>query len=300
MIEILAPAKINLYLHVLKKRTDGYHDIDSLVSFANIGDLISVEESEDFYFHCDGPYANTFTALDRDSSANSQNLVVKAAFSFAKLCGRSPNIRITLTKNIPLSSGLGGGSSDAAATLWALHKLWDIPVVPSNLQDLMTRLGSDVPVCFFSQAARIKNKGEHITPIDIVEECPAILVNPLKPCSTKDVFLNYDQTHTETSSDLLDLPHYFETAEDMTTYLSKQTYNDLTDTAIKQVPDILEILDCISHQKGCKFARMSGSGASCFGLFQSNNEAQNAAESILQDNNHWWTRAVSLGSLERY
>lgn len=296
MIEILAPAKINLYLHVNAKRQDGYHNIDSLVTFANIGDHLRFEDSQEFYFHCTGPYAGSFNAQDQDSSEHSSNLVVQAAHKLAKLCKKNLNVRITLEKNIPLSSGLGGGSSDAAATLWALHKLWDIPVVPSNLQKLMLELGSDVPICFFSQTARIQGIGDKIAPIDIAEDIPAVLINPHKQCSTQEIFLNYSDPHKES----LDLPTYFETSSDLVTYLLAQTHNDLTDRAGEKVSEIFVILERLHRLNGINLARMSGSGASCFGLFDTWDQAQDAAEIMTQENPDWWVRAVSLGSLERY
>ena len=296
MIEILAPAKINLYLHINAKRSDGYHDIDSLVTFANIGDRITIEENQDFYFHCTGPYANSFNAQDQDNSLHSSNLVVQAAQRFAHFCKKDPKIRITLEKNIPLSSGLGGGSSDAAATLWALHKFWDIPVVPSNLQDLMLGLGSDVPVCFFAQTAHIQQKGDQITPIDIAEDIPALLVNPHKHCSTRDIFLEYTGNYRSP----INLPSLYETSKDLSAYLVTQTDNDLTKTAQIKVPEIATILEQLQKQSSLRLARMSGSGASCFGLFDTWDQAQDAAEILTQENPDWWIRAVSLGSLERY
>ncbi|HTK85097.1 MAG TPA: 4-(cytidine 5'-diphospho)-2-C-methyl-D-erythritol kinase, partial [Patescibacteria group bacterium] len=126
-LSVFAPAKINLYLHVTGRRDDGYHLLDSLVAFADIGDRLTLAPANDFSFSAQGPFANAFTAKERDASPNSANLVVRAVWALSQAVQRPPQVRVTLTKNLPLASGLGGGSADAAAALWALLEWWSLP-----------------------------------------------------------------------------------------------------------------------------------------------------------------------------
>jgi len=292
IIAVLAPAKINLYLHVTGRRADGYHTLDSLVVFADMGDRIRLKPAKELSFSIDGPYARAFPASGKDSSPNSANLVVRAAHRLADAIQRDLALDIRLTKNLPPASGIGGGSTDAAATIWALLEWWGIPpqAVP-GLDDLMLGLGADVPVCFACAATRMTGIGEKLEPVEALEEIPAVLVNPGRPCATTAVFGELKGAFGEKAPDY--------EGSDLIGYLT-QTRNDLTQAASALVPEIAEALGLIEKQQGCRMARMSGSGATCFGLFGSEMEALEAAEEILRAHPNWWVRATVLNRIQRY
>lgn len=167
-LHIFAPAKVNLYLHITGKREDGYHELDSLVTFADIGDTLTLEPAREATLEIIGEHSAAFSDAERDCSRTSKNLIAKALWQLADLTGQSPDIKIILDKYLPLSSGIGGGSADAAATLWGLLKYWDIaPESLSTLDELLLSLGADTPVCFHCNSAQMRGIGEHITPIGI-------------------------------------------------------------------------------------------------------------------------------------
>ena len=295
-MRVFAPAKINLYLHVTKRLANGYHALDSLIAFADIGDEIGIIPSSGFSFSVDGPMAGALHGRDLDSSPQSSNLVVKAAWRLAQAAERSPDVAITLTKNLPAGGGIGGGSSDAAAVIWGLCQLWDIPRDAAFVKDIMIGLGADVPVCFEAMAARVKGIGDVFEPAPPLPETPIVLAYPGKPCSTVDVFrsLNIGDVQEQVA-----LPDQFETHHDLVHFLSA-CKNDLLVPAIKIVPDIDNVLREIEGQEGCSLARMSGSGSCCFGLFDDEDLAARAALAIRDDNPDWWVRAGYLGRVERY
>ncbi len=290
-LSVLAPAKINLYLHVTGRRDDNYHTLDSLVAFADAGDRIRIKPARTFSFAVDGPFARAFTAGELDASENSVNIVVRAAYSLAGFLQREPAIDIRLTKNLPLAAGLGGGSSDAAALIWALLELWDIaPRAVPGLNDLLLSLGADVPVCMECMPARVGGIGENLKFIEGLDEMPVLLVNPGKPCPTGKVFARVREYGDPA-------PEF--TGGDLIEYLKAQR-NDLTEAAITVVPEIAEISELIGEQQGCLLSRMSGSGATCFGLFADEMSALDAAEKILKAHPNWWVRAGMLNRAQRY
>jgi len=296
VINVFAPAKINLFLHVTGRLDNGYHTLDSLVSFADIGDQVSIEPTSGFSFSIKGAYSNTFVAKERDASPESSNLVVKAVWAYSGEIKKEPEFRITLTKNLPLASGLGGGSADAAATIWGLSELWDSSKQTAHyMPELLAILGADVPVCMECKATRMQGVGEILQPSPIVDELHVVLVFPGKFCSTKDVFAAYKGPF----KDNIEMPEEFDCFTDIIGFLSEQK-NDLTDAAITIVPDIALVLETLGGQDGCKMARMSGSGSTCFGLFADEAEALRAAESIMRDNHGWWVRAGTLNRTDRY
>lgn len=291
-LSVLAPAKVNLYLHVTGRRGDGYHTLDSLVVFADTGDRVRLKTASHFAFSIDGPYARAFTAAEQDASEDSTNLVVKAVRGLARLVNRPLAVDIRLTKNLPLAAGIGGGSSDAAAAIWALLEWWDIaPQAVQGLDDLLLGLGADVPVCMACHAARVGGIGESVTPAEGLDELPALLVNPGKPCPTARIFKYYNKAFSDPA------PAY--AGGDLVAYLKEQ-HNDLTDAAISVAPEIADVLASIGEQKGCLLPRMSGSGGTCFGLFASELEALDAAEAILRAKPRWWVRATMLNRAQRY
>ncbi|NCT41544.1 MAG: 4-(cytidine 5'-diphospho)-2-C-methyl-D-erythritol kinase [Alphaproteobacteria bacterium] len=294
-MRVFAPAKVNLYLHVTNKLRNGYHALDSLVMFADVGDEIEITRSDEFQFTIDGPLAHSLKGRDIDAGPQSGNLVVKAAWRLARLFDRMPDVAVRLTKNLPLGAGIGGGSADAAAVIWGLCSIWDIARDDARVVDLLASLGADVPVCFAAMSARIKGVGDVFEAVPALPELSCVLVHPGKPCGTVDVFQRYDGRFRE----MVALPKSFGTYETLIMLL-KRCNNDLRDGAISFVPEIDNVLQALTVQDGCDLARISGSGSCCFGLFADNALAQDAAQALQDDNPDWWVRAATLGSVERY
>ena len=294
-LSIFAPAKINLYLHVTGRLDNGYHTLDSLIGFADIGDRVEITPSPDFQFEVDGPYARSFQPKELDSSPSSSNLVTQAAWALSRATQKVPNIYARLTKNLPLGSGLGGGSSDAAAIIWGLLEWWGLPKNMPYLNGLMARLGADIPVCLNCQSARIRGIGDILDPVPDIPEMPIVLVYPGRPCPTADVFMRYQGSFKEP----VPLPETFGSIDRFATFLATVD-NDLMEAACEIVPEINNVIQALETQKGCKIARMSGSGSSCFALFGNEADARNAAVTLADENPDWWVRSGWLGRPERY
>lgn len=261
-----APAKLNLALHVTGRRADGYHLLDSLVAFAGIGDLVRLSPGP-ISLRIEGPFAS---GLEADSG----NLCWRAA----RLAGAEA--AILLEKHLPVASGIGGGSADAAAVLRALARMGhDLPSAPQQL-------GADVPVCLLSAPARMRGIGEDVTPLPDLPAVPLVLVNPGIPIATPQVFgaLNWRQ-----NPPLPVLPR-FGTGADLIAWL-RLTRNDLEPPARAILPVIDEVLAALVAG-GAGLARMSGSGATCFGLYDSTARAEQAATTLKQHG--WWAVASEL------
>ncbi len=295
IFKIFAPAKINLFLHLIRKRRDGYHELQSLISFADIGDYISIEPADSFSFHITGDFSNSFLDNEQSSHLDCSNLVVKAARSLSQLSNKSLNLKITLNKNLPLAAGLGGGSSDAAATIWGLQQFWGIKSDEKYLLPLMSKLGADVPVCFNCQTSLVEGIGEIIIPAPYIKEIPILIINPLITCNTQDIFLH----HNGILKEKISIPKYFESVFDYV-YFLKKTKNDLYQPAARLIPEIRNIINAMEAQESCLLARMSGSGASCFALFETIEQANKAKITILDENPDWWVKTGWLGRPERY
>lgn len=278
----LAPAKINLYLHITGKRDDGYHLLDSLVAFTDYGDKLSTHPAKTTEFSVSGDFAHDIKAV-RDTD----NLVVQAYHLFFDIQKKTPlPASIHLEKNLPVSSGIGGGSADAAAMLRLLSRHYPCP--DPLLHDMAVKLGADVPVCLSSRPQRIQGIGDALLPAPELPRCYVVLVNPLKPLPTAQVFKT---CHAPCSSPV-SLPERFENFDDMIAFL-KTTRNDLTDPAASLVPDINIILSTLEQINTCALARLSGSGATCFGLFENQNHAELAAKDIRQTTG-WWAVATDF------
>ena len=295
LLTIFAPAKINLYLHITGRLDNGYHTLDSLVVFADIGDRVEIEPATDFQFRVDGPYAGGFSPKELDSSPNSSNLIVQAVWSLARAAQKVPNIRATLTKNLPLASGLGGGSSDAAAVIWGLLEWWGLSSQAHYLPGLMARLGADVPVCLPCKPARVRGIGDILDPAPPMPEVAVVLVHPGKACPTSDVFSRFNGGLKEAQN----MPQNLDSFENLVSFLKNQE-NDLYSAARTTVPEIDNAINALSSQKGCAIARLSGAGATCFGLFESEALAQNAANNIAAENPDWWVKTGWINRPERY
>jgi 4-diphosphocytidyl-2-C-methyl-D-erythritol kinase len=278
---VSAPAKINLFLHVGQKRADGYHELESLVVFARVGDELAFEHADEISLAIDGPFADVL-------EPGPDNLVLKAARALAAHAGIHKGARITLTKNLPVASGIGGGSADAAATLRGLARLWDLNVTPEQLRKIGEALGSDVPVCIGCAPAWMEGRGETVTELSGVPEVPMVLVNPGVAVPTGKVFAALKERRGVG----LPLPQAMKSASELVAYL-KTTANDLEAPAGKIAPVIGEVLDALAAQPGVQLARMSGSGATCFALFNSGAAARSAATALRAQNGNWWVTAAA-------
>jgi 4-diphosphocytidyl-2-C-methyl-D-erythritol kinase len=279
---MLARAKINLYLHVVGKRPDGYHLLDSLVVFAETGDEIVVGPSETLLLKVVGPFAGTLAADD-------DNLVLRAARGLRDLAGVTKGAAIVLTKNLPVASGIGGGSADAAATLHALMALWRITPDRAALERLALSLGADVPVCLAGWPSFMGGIGEEIAPCGPLPEAHLLLVNPGIATPTPAVFkarkagFSAAGRWSAPPKDALGL------AEAL-----RSRNNDLTEAAISVTPAIRTVLDAIAATPNCLLARLSGSGATCFGIFASADEAAAARGAIQAAHPDWWAVAAPI------
>ncbi|MGR3634852.1 MAG: 4-(cytidine 5'-diphospho)-2-C-methyl-D-erythritol kinase [Shimia sp.] len=267
-VEAFAPAKINLTLHVTGQRADGYHLLDSLVMFADVGDKITAEMAEETTVDVIGPMAPGVPTDQR-------NLVIQAA----ELLG--VNAKITLEKHLPAAAGIGGGSSDAAAALRTLTTLYNIPI-PSV--DEMLRLGADVPVCLEPDLTRMAGIGEQITRLGTGAKWPMILVNPRVEVPTPKVFKALSNKNNSPMDE--SFPDWFEDDQALSWLVAQR--NDLEAPAIKVEPVIGTCLEELRHSKGCLLARMSGSGATCFGIYKNDAFRDQALAQLRRDFPKWW------------
>jgi 4-diphosphocytidyl-2-C-methyl-D-erythritol kinase len=281
-IAVAAPAKLNLYLHITGRRADGYHLLDSLIAFADIHDTLIAEPAEELSLTVEGPFAGLL-------ADEADNLVLRAAHALADTADLAPTGRLTLVKRLPVAAGIGGGSADAAAAIRALCALWGIAPAHHHLLDIALGLGADVPVCLEGVAARIGGIGELMTRAPRLPAPPLVLVNPGVAVSTPAVFKARRGAFSEAEpvmdevGDVASLVRALEARR-----------NDLAEPALSLAPEIGDCLGALAAEEGCLLARMSGSGATCFGLFADDGAARRAAASILERNGSWWVRAGRL------
>jgi 4-diphosphocytidyl-2-C-methyl-D-erythritol kinase len=271
-VEVLAPAKINLTLHVTGQRADGYHLLDSLVAFAGMGDRLRVAPAASLSLRVTGPRGAGLPE-------GPENLVWRAA---ALAGGQAA---ITLEKHLPAASGIGGGSSDAAACLRALAAL-DGRALPADLRTL----GADLPVCLLARAARMRGIGEEVAPVEGLPALEAVLVNPGLPVATPAVFARLARRDNPAMP--ATLPRWRDAAE-CARWLTAQR-NDLEPPAQALCPEIATALAALRESAGCALARMSGSGATCFGLYPSRAAAEAAAARIAAQHPGWWVAPTRL------
>jgi 4-diphosphocytidyl-2-C-methyl-D-erythritol kinase len=279
-----ARAKINLALHVLDRRADGYHVLDSLVVFAQVADRLTIFGVDEGFIDLavDGPFAEDLLA----TTAPDDNLVLAVARGLAEVYpDRSAGgVRLHLSKQLPVAAGLGGGSADAAAALRLLNRLWRLDLSHHQLAHLGLSLGADVPVCLLSRPARVQDIGETITPVSGIPAMTVVLVNPGVAVSTRRVFRRLERTEG------LPLPPIPEPAGSLMEFVFwlRKTRNDLFAPASKEAPAIEKAVRALAADPDCLFARMSGSGATVFGIFMSNEAADRAAARLHAAEPHWW------------
>jgi len=278
-----APAKINLFLHVGDKRADGFHPLQSLAVFPDLGDTLTAEEAAEISLSVTGPFAGAL-------SGASGNLVLAAANALAAKTGRDPAGKLTLVKNLPVASGIGGGSADAAAALRVLSALWSLDLGEAGLREIAAGLGSDIPVCVASQPSWMEGRGEILTPIVSLPHLPLLLVNPGVAVPTAAVF-----AALETRSGALRKlpPGRFRDMADLLRFM-ETTKNDLEAPARALAPVIGDVMTAMAALPGALFSRMSGSGATCFALFPDDESCRRAAAMLAKVKTGWWIQATAV------
>lgn len=271
-----APAKVNLALHVTGRRPDGYHLLDTLVAFAEAGDRVTVAPAQYDSFSIEGPFA----ALLRDEA---DNLVPRARDLLRDIHGALPPVAITLEKNLPVASGIGGGSSDAAAALRALVRFWRLDFPIGTLVAAALPLGADLPMCLHARTLFARGIGEEIEPVEGLPPLHMVLANPGVAVPTPAIFR---ALASRENPPLPALPG----SGGLAAWLA-ETRNDLETPARALAPQIGNALSALAAN-GATLARMSGSGATCFGLFASAGEAQAAASAIAARHPAWYVTAT--------
>jgi 4-diphosphocytidyl-2-C-methyl-D-erythritol kinase len=279
-VVLTAPAKVNLALHVTGRRADGYHFLDSIAVFADIGDRVEIAQADRLTLSVNGPFG---THAPGDES----DLAHRAATAFFEHTRIAPRAEIQIEKNIPAGAGLGGGSADAAAVLAGLNRAYDAGLPGRTLRALGLRLGADVPMCIAGHALRARGIGEEIEPLRGWPALPLVLVWPGRAVSTADVFW----TLTRRDNPPLGEPPKGSTLDTVAAYLAAAR-NDLELTALAIAPEIGEVLARLRATPGCLLARMSGSGSACFGLYADMHDAKAGAKQLRSERPDWWITAT--------
>ncbi|MEH2492002.1 4-(cytidine 5'-diphospho)-2-C-methyl-D-erythritol kinase [Bradyrhizobium sp. AZCC 2230] len=284
-------AKVNLSLRVVGRRADGYHDLESVVAFADCADRLTLEPGGELRLATTGPLAAA-------CGETSDNLVFKAA---KLLADAVPNLKLgafALDKVLPVAAGIGGGSADAAAALRLLARLNNLSLDDLRLQEVALATGADVPVCLFSRACDMTGVGEQLLPLAL-PSMPCVMVNPRVPVATKDVFRELGLRNGELlvgATDVLESPAWPEQGGSIADWVDvlDTVANDLEAPALRIEPVIGDVLEALRDSAGVKLARMSGSGATCFAIYGASAEAHAAAETIRRDHPGWWVHAGTL------
>jgi 4-diphosphocytidyl-2-C-methyl-D-erythritol kinase len=284
---VQAPAKINLCLHVGARRSTGYHDLESLVVFASVCDELTIEKNNGLFLEVAGPFGP-------ELSSSADNLVLRAVRLLAEHAQCPAEARIGLVKRIPIASGVGGGSADAAATLRGLARLWQVDIAPENLLGVAAKLGADVPMCVASVPAWVEGRGERISCLAGIPDFALVLVNPMIEISTAEVFA---RLRARTGIGGIRPPIEFTDVRALVEYL-RATTNDLERPALEIAPSIGEVLGEIGGSPGVLLSRMSGSGATCFGIFETHEQAQHCATALKKAHPAWWAVNAGLASPE--
>jgi 4-diphosphocytidyl-2-C-methyl-D-erythritol kinase len=287
MLTTRAPAKINLTLHILGRRSDGYHELESLVAFAGAGDLLSLIPAERLSLEVSGPTAVA-------AGAGADNLVLRAARHLAE---RVEGLRLgafRLVKLLPVAAGIGGGSSDAAAALRLLARANDLSIDDPRVQAAARATGADVPVCLAPSARMMRGAGEDVGESLDLPPSPAVLINPGVSVETRTVFAQLGLAAGERAANASH-PRIAQGMEcDQLCLALKKGRNDLEDAACRDAPVIVDALALLSGARGSRLARMSGSGATCFALFATRQAAVRAASVMRAQHPEWWIKTALL------
>lgn len=284
-IEARAPAKINLFLHLTDRRPDGYHVIDSIFLFTDLADRLCVQADNALSLSVSGPFA------DRIEPGDENNLAMRAARRLQQAAETKEGARILLEKHIPVAAGVGGGSSDAAAALKACSLLWNTALTQERLAALALELGADIPPCLSAGPVRVGGIGERVAPLSQRPGWAVLLVNPGVAVPTAEIFRRFRGSGAAFRPVLPDGVDWTDIA-----WLREATGNDLERHAIAAAPAIGDVLDVMAALRGCRLARMSGSGATCFGLFETPAAAERARSEIAAAHPGWWNWAGGLQS----
>jgi len=289
-LERLAPAKVNLFLHVGPLGADGYHPICSLVTFADIGDVVRLRHAHEPGFTLEGPFADAL-------AGEADNLVLRARdLALARFAGNPPPLHLTLDKRLPIAAGLGGGSSDAAATLKLIGELFDWDCGEGGedaLERLAASLGADAPMCLNARPVIAEGRGDRLDYPIAFPDLDAVLVNPLVPSPTGAVYRAYDDAGAPGRAEAPDWPDPLETPEALAAFLGR-TRNDLEPPAISLQPAIGEVLAALRARPETLFARMSGSGATCFALCAGEAERRDLTRAVADARPDWWVQPCRL------
>jgi 4-diphosphocytidyl-2-C-methyl-D-erythritol kinase len=285
-IQVFAPAKINLTLEVGRPRDDGMHPLQSVVAFADVGDIVSAEAGEGLSLHITGDFA------DQLSEGDAENLVIRAARTLAQAAGVPANAKLTLEKNLPVASGIGGGSSDAAATLRALNALWELGYNGSQMQDVALGLGADVPVCLSGAPAWMTSLGETWTPMR-APAFAAVLVNPMHEVATPLVYREFDRMELGPAFKPRAAPNWTDRTVALNDIVA--TGNALTAAAAVLAPEIAIIIEILCNDARVEHAAMSGSGATCFALVDNRAAGEALAADLRAAQPDWWVIETEFG-----
>ncbi|HZP71226.1 MAG TPA: 4-(cytidine 5'-diphospho)-2-C-methyl-D-erythritol kinase [Pseudolabrys sp.] len=277
-------AKINLTLRVMGRRADGYHELESLVAFADVGDVLTFEPGAGDELTITGPFG------DKTGPAE-DNLVLRALGELRRRITGLKGGRFRLEKNLPVAAGIGGGSADGAAALRLLARVNDLTMSDPRLMAAARSVGADVPVCVNPMPRIMRGIGEILAPPLNLPPLPAVLVNPGVALPTRNVFQRFKSQ--QRGQDLAGVPTQ---SAELIDFLKRHD-NDLTTAAILCAPVVGEVLSALCDTTGCKLARMSGSGATCFALYGSHEEASGAAQRLRSERSGWWIQATTIGSV---
>ena len=289
---VVAPAKINLFLHITGKRDDGYHVLESLFAYTKRGDLLRFRSSDDFSFSVSGIGADK---LSKECAA-SENLVSQAARRLAEQTGVPCKGSLELEKNLPVASGLGGGSSDAAAALVGLNHLWQCGLSEAELREIALSIGADVPACLAAEPQMVRGIGEKLHSVSLGWSAGIVIVNPGQQVSTPEVFSAFKQFR-----DTRGLPPFdvaLSSPREVISNLSMldvMTSNSLQDPAIQLCPKIMEVERYLRLNSQYELLRMSGSGASVFALYHDKTAAEAVAMRVREHAPNWWVMADEIG-----
>jgi 4-diphosphocytidyl-2-C-methyl-D-erythritol kinase len=267
-------AKVNLALHVMGRRLDGYHELDSIVAFADVADVLEIAPAPHMSLRVKGPFA-------ADVPSDGSNLILKA-HQLLSAHVELPPVAVSLEKNLPVAAGIGGGSADAAAALRAFRLLAQISVPDDVMDEVALRLGADVPVCLRQKACRMQGVGERLAALSTLPSAAIVLVNPGYGCGTAEVFTALGLIPGASHRAALDPAH------------PATWRNDLTESALRVRPGIADVLAALEGCEELTSVRMSGSGATCFGLAHGVVAAEAAVTRLSKQHPTWWVRAATL------
>lgn len=282
----VAKAKVNLALHVLGRGADGYHALDTIVVFAEHGDALSLANGKPTSLKIEGPFGDQ---VPSDGS----NLAARAFEALRRATGR-PDLgagELLLFKDLPVAAGLGGGSSDAAAAMILLDRMERLDLADRTLFEAAGTLGADVPMCLVSRALRARGNGHLVEPLQRLPELNLVLVNPRVAVPTADIFASLDKRENPPIEPDVD---GFDSLDEILGFLAR-TRNDLEATTVALAPEVGDVLDVLNRLEDCQFARMSGSGATCFGVFRDRLAARHATMRLRRAYPNWWIVPTRAG-----